>query len=203
MKAPASALAGALCAALAAGCSSLPDPASMPTSPGLDRVYHSASVAVNQRPGFDPAHFDGARIDSIHVDPPAAAREEELAAYTALAKAFEEAVAASPAGHAPATPSTARVELVVKDVRLVDPALNVVSAVALLVPLDTGAMTVEASFRDARGVVVAQRIERVNGSPLDIANALSRSGRLEKAARAWVTSCAAWPTCALPPRDPR
>lgn len=193
----------AACAAFATACATLPETASLPITPDLDETYHSSTVVLRQRSGFDPADFDAARIDRIHIAVPDTASDAERAAYAALRKAFADAVSGDSAQPARPTVRTARIELVVKDVRFVDPALNVLSAIALLVPLDKGAMTVEASFQDSQGTVVAQRFERVGGSALDIANALSRSGRLEQAARDWVATCSAWPACAVPPQDSR
>ncbi|MFZ1871533.1 MAG: hypothetical protein WAU54_01880, partial [Chania sp.] len=77
----------------------------------------------------------------------------------------------------------------------VSPALNVLSAVVLLVQLDSGALTLKTTFRDNAGQIQAIRVERLSGSVLNIAESLSRYGRLTDALTDWTTQWERWPAC--------
>ena len=163
--------------------------------PGLTETWRDDTVSFRERPDFDASAWRGVRAGPVRVLLPEAMAAEDRAALEEIRSALETALARSPAGRTGQGGDILTLETTIADVRLIDPALNVVSAVAVFVPLDTGAMTVTATWRDPSGRILAARTDRITGSPLDIRNALSRNGRLQTTARDWADACGSWPGC--------
>ncbi len=81
------------------------------------------------------------------------------------------------------------------DIEPVTPAFNVVSIVLAFVPLDTGAMTVDTTYRDAEGCVQARRIERLSGSIFNIKASFSEYGQHRIVLSEWAQHCAMQAAC--------
>lgn len=162
---------------------------------GLQETWRTDTASVRERPGFDPAAWQGVRAGPVRIALAEDMDPDDRAALEKIRAELQTALAKTPAGQTSPGRDILTLETTITDVRLIDPALNVVTAVAVFVPLDTGAMTVTAAYRDPSGQLQAARTDRVIGSPLDIRNALSTHGRLETAARDWADACGVWPGC--------
>ena len=182
-------LSGRLSAAISvlalAGCVSLPDvPASGNHTDVLPWRHQSRALQVAARSDFDPQQYDGLVLGAVqirHADTAEIHTEDET-----LRRTLEQRLAVLPTG---SIEKGLRMDIVLYDIRPVKPALNALSAVALFVPLDSGALTLEATFHDNEGNLLARRTERLSGSVVDIANGFSRYGRLNEALNRWAAQC--------------
>lgn len=184
---------------LLTGCASLPDTPSNTTAntaESMPLIHQSRTLRVSTLPGFDIQQYDGLRLGTIQMRSPdkTSINTEDQAAHEKLRTALTQRLAPLLAGTAE---KGLRMDIELYNVRPVAPALNVLSAVALLLPLDSGALTIEASYYDADGILQARRVERLSGSVTDIANGFSRFGRLEQALDDWAAQCDQWQTCVL------
>jgi len=179
---------------LAAGlsaCASLPPPAAKPAAGtgALQIVTQSRTLRLASRPDFSPARYDGVALGRIDIRRPAELDSDDQAGYEALRATLAEQLAKTQAAQAK---NALRMDIALYDVEPVSPALNVISAVALFLPLDTGAVTLEATFTDADGVVQAHRTERLTGDVTSILSGFSRYERLQEALADWAARCGSW-----------
>ncbi|MCI4646530.1 MAG: DUF3313 domain-containing protein [Hyphomonadaceae bacterium] len=79
-----------------------------------------------------------------------------------------------------------RASIMVTDINVASPALNALSTVLLLVPLDRGGASIEMAFYDgATGELVAMGIDRKTSQPIDFAGGFQRYGYARQALREW------------------
>lgn len=184
---------------LLTGCVSLPDAplnTAANTAESMPLIHQSRTLRMSTRPGFDIQQYDGLRLGTIQMRVPDTTRVEidEQAAHEKLRTTLTQRLTPLLTG---TVEKGLRMDIELYNVRPVALALNVLSAVALLLPLDSGALTLEASYYDADGTLQAKRVERLSGNVTDIANGFSRFGRLEQALDDWATQCSQWQTCVL------
>ena len=186
----------ALCAAVSVavlgGCASLPEP-SADSADALQPLHQSRTLRIAAQPGFDLQRYDGLVAGSIRLRE-AQTTDEESQARDALREQFTQQLTPLLSGSAE---QGLRMDVELYDIRPVSPTLNVLSAAALLLPLDSGALTLEATFRDAGGNVLVRRTERISGSVVNISEGFSRYGRLADALNDWAAQCAQWRVCVL------
>lgn len=181
-------------------CASLPPPdtGAAGSAGTLSLVTQSRTLHLASRPGFSPARYDGLAVGRIDIRRPAQLDDQDQAGYETLRAALAEQLAKTSAAPGtsgtPAAPAknALRMDVALYDVQPVSPALNVLSAAALFLPLDTGAVTLEATFTDADGTVQARRTERLSGDVTSILSGFSRYERLKEALIDWAARCGSW-----------
>jgi hypothetical protein len=83
-------------------------------------------------------------------------------------------------------PQALRIRAAITDIDTVNPALNLRTTVAVLVPLDMGGATIEVEFLDAEsGERLAAMVDRKTGSPLKIFSGYSRLAHARGAFDQW------------------
>lgn len=187
------ALCAAISAAALAGCASLPSP-SVDSVDALQPLHQSRTLRIAAHPGFDLLQHDGLVVGTVSLRDAQITDAEEQQAREAMREQFAQRLAPILSGSAE---KGLRMDVALYDIRPVSPALNVLSAAALFLPLDSGALTLEATFRDADGNVLVRRTERLSGSVVNISESFSRYGRLTDALNDWAAQCVQWRVCVL------
>jgi hypothetical protein len=159
----------------------------------LSLIRQDKTTRLYARPGFDPQRFGEYALDRVEVQVTASANalqkieQEKLGAQ--LQTQLRQLIAP------PASAARLNMEVRLHDIEPVTPALNMVSIVLAFVPLDTGAMTLETTYRDVDGVVQARRIERLSGSIFNIKASFSEYGQHKIVLSEWAQNCALSEAC--------
>lgn len=178
-----------LAAALLAACTSLPPSHPDAASADWQVIRQSASEDVRIRPATPPHAFVAPRLGEVRIAASAGHDAAELETLRqTLADSLKRELASPPASAAAPT-----LNVSLSDPRPVSPALNVASALLLFVPLDTGAISVEAELVAPDGARIAIWRERLSGGVLDLSGSLSRWARVEHALSDWARRCAHQP----------
>ncbi|WP_417069857.1 hypothetical protein [Niveibacterium terrae] len=179
-----------LAIALLAACSTL-----TPANPGAASadwqvLRQSASEDVRIRPATPPRAFVAPRLGKVRFQ--AADKSEDAAELETLRQSLADSLKQELAS-APASTAAPTLNVTLSDPRPVSPVLNVASALLLFVPLDTGAISVEAELVAPDGARIAIWRERLSGGVLDISGSLSRWARVRNALTDWAKRCAHQP----------
>lgn len=179
--------------AVLTGCASLPD-SNTDSADALQPLHQSRTLRIAAQPGFDLQQHDGLLAGSVTLRETQLADAEEQQTRETMREQFAQRLTPMLSGSAE---KGLRMDVELYDIRPVSPALNVLSAAALFLPLDSGALTLEATFRDADGNVLVRRTERLSGSVVNISESFSRYGRLTDALNDWAAQCAQWRVCVV------
>jgi hypothetical protein len=177
-----------------AGCVSLPESSyrNIPETDPLKIMLQDRAFILAVHPDFDVSQYDGLVLGEVTVRHATDDNKKQVIEHDALDKTLTRHLTPRLKG---SQNSGLRMDIELYDIQPVSPALNVLSAVVLLVPLDSGALTMKTTFRDNAGQIQAIRVERLSGSVLNIAESLSRYGRLTDALTDWTTQWERWPAC--------
>ncbi|MDD5056429.1 MAG: DUF3313 family protein [Sideroxydans sp.] len=185
----------ALCLSLLAACASLPQHVrnEVATDSGLVLIHQDKSLRLYERAGFDPARFGQFALERVEVQTDASLNAQQKNEQEKLGAELQAQLGKLITPHA-STPRL-RMDIRLQDIQPVSPALNMVSIVLAFVPLDTGAVTVETTYRDEAGTIQAHRIERLSGSVFNIKASFSEYGQHKLALSAWAQLCAMSAAC--------
>lgn len=180
-------VAGSIC--LLSACASLPERSRNEAAADTDLVliHQDKSVRLYARPGFDPSHFSEFKLNRVVVQAAASLDAEQKTEQERLGIDLEAQISKLLTKQHSASCLSMDVRL--NDIEPVSPALNVATLVLAFVPLDTGAMTVETTYRDDTGEVQVRRIERLTGSIFNIKASFSEYGQHKLALTEWVQRC--------------
>lgn len=192
-----------LCCLMLAACTGLPKVERLPPADaGLTLTHAGRNRALMRQPGFDPAQYSGYRLGGVVVQtaPGLSARRAK-----AIERIRQDMTATLTRGEvAPAgSESALQMDVTLKDIDASNTMLNILSAAALYLPFDAGAMTVETRLTDTQGHLVSLRRDRLQGRVTEIGKGWSKYGRIAKAAHRWSERCRIWPACAVPKSPPQ
>lgn len=176
--------------ALLSACSTLPAAKLDASSADWQVIRNSASEDVRIRPATPAQAFAAPRLGKVEIQ--SAAKDQDAVELEALRQSLADSLKLELAS-APANPSAPTLNVSLSDPRPVSPVLNVASALLLFVPLDTGAISVEAELVAPDGTRIAVWRERLSGGVLDISASLSRWARVRNALSDWAKRCAHQP----------
>ncbi|AHG22819.1 hypothetical protein Z042_14465 [Chania multitudinisentens RB-25] len=176
------------------GCAKLPESSyhSVKEQENLRVIQQDRALIMAVHPDFDVGQYDGLILGDVTVRSSTANDKREMSESAVLNQALAQHLALQLKG---SQNKGLRMEIELYDIQPVDPTLNVLSAIVLLVPLDSGALTMKTTFRDNAGQVQVVRIERISGSVLNISESFSRYGRLNDALSDWARQWGNWPVC--------
>lgn len=143
-------------------------------------------------PDFDVSRYDGLILGDVAMRSATSDKKKQVIEHDALDKTLSQHLTPRLTG---SQHKGLRMDIELYDIQPVSPTLNVLSAVVLLLPLDSGGLTMKTTFRDSAGQVQAIRIERISGSVLNISESFSRYGRLTDALTDWTAQWDYWPAC--------
>ncbi len=180
---------------LLGACASLPPNArnEVAADSGLLLIHQDKSLRLYERAGFDPARFGQFALDRVEVQTDASLNAQQKIEEERLGAELQVQLGKLITAHASAPRLNMDIRL--QDIQPVSPALNMLSIVLAFVPLDTGAMTVETTYRDAAGTIQARRIERLSGSVFNIKASFSEYGQHKLVLSAWAQHCALSAVC--------
>jgi hypothetical protein len=183
-------LSALLAAALLSACTTLPAAHPDAASTDWQVLRQSASEDVRIRPATPPQAFAAPRLGKVEIQ--SSDKSEDAAELEALRQSLADSLKLELAS-ARTNPAAPTLNVSLSDPRPVSPMLNVASALLLFVPLDTGAISVEAELVAPDGARIAIWRERLSGGVLDIAGSLSRWARVRNALSDWAKRCAHQP----------
>ena len=176
-------------------CASLPPnvPDEQVADGDLILIHQDNTVRLYARPGFDPLHFGEYALDRVEVQVAAAVNAQQKTEQEQLGAELQAQLKQLITVHDSATRLNINIRL--HDIKPVTPAFNMVSIVLAFVPLDTGAMTVDTTYRDAAGRIQVRRIERLSGSIFNIKASFSEYGQHKIVLSEWAQHCAIMVAC--------
>lgn len=192
-----------ICLSAFSGCAGLPqiDPTEAVTNEGLILIHQDKSVRLYARPGFNPTRFGELVLDHVEV--------QALASLGAQQKAEQQQLGADLAAAFTRMPKRGdgalRLHLDIRlyDIKPVSPALNALTLVVAFVPLDTGSVIVDTTYRDETGSIQAHRIEQLTGSVFNIKASFSAYGQHKIMLNEWARRCTAVPVCLEEGMEPK
>lgn len=185
----------AVCLSVLSGCAGLPESVrgEADADAGLFLIHQDKSVRFYARPGFNPARFGEFVLDHVEVQAPPSLDAEQ--------KAEQERLGTDLAAQIPRqiktrdSASRLHMDICLRDIKSVSPALNTLTIVLAFVPLDTGAMIVDTTYRDDAGSIQAHRIEQLTGSVFNIRASFSAYGQHKLMLSEWAQRCATGASC--------
>lgn len=170
-------------------CASLPESSRSESTADTELIliHQEKSVRLYARPDFDPIRFSEFTLNRVEVQTTLSLDAEQKAEQERLGTDLEAQITKLLTKHNVA--SRLSMDIRLNDIKPVFPALNVATLVLAFVPLDTGAMTVETTYRDDAGKVQARRIERLTGSIFNIKASFSAYGQHRLALSEWAQRC--------------
>lgn len=181
---------------LLAACAGLSDKAtqaSVVDKEELALVYQDRSTLLYLRPGFESSHVNHLELGRVTVQISLSLGAEQKAELEHLGTELE-----SQLNKLLTTRDTAsRLSMDVRlyDIEPVSPAINVLTTLLFLAPLDTGALTVETLYRDDTGRMQALRLDRLSGSVFNLKASFSAYGQHRLALNEWAQRCSAQAAC--------
>ncbi|MFC0227004.1 hypothetical protein [Serratia aquatilis] len=177
-----------------AGCAKLPDSSyrNVPEHNSLKIMQQDRAFVLAVHPNFNVSQYDGLILGEVTMRKSIDGNKKEVVEHDDLDKTLIQHLTPRLKG---SNSNGLRMDVEIYDIQPVSPTLNVLSAVVLLVPLDSGELTMKTTFRDNTGQVQAVRIERLSGSVMNISEGFSRYGRLTDALAEWTTHWDRWPAC--------
>lgn len=170
------------------GCASISTSPQQETQSGWRILQHEPGKDIRIRDGFAGPSRAQVRLGAVSLAPDSngSAGNADSQALEDLRLALEEQLRLALGGQdEPA--ATLNVRLL--EAQAVSPVVNVLTGVLLFVPLDTGAIVVEAELVAHGGERIAFWRERITGDYLDIGASFSRWGRISNALERWVQRC--------------
>lgn len=185
------------CMSLLTACAGLPESArnEAAADTGLILIHQDKSVRLYARPDFNPLRFEEFALDRVEVqtvsslDAEHKADQERLG--TDLATQITTLLATRNSTSFTTRDSASRLNMDIRlhDIQPVTPVLNMASLVLALVPLDTGAMIAETTYRDNAGRIQARRIEQLTGSIFNFKASFSAYGQHKIMLSEWAQHC--------------
>jgi len=136
--------------------------------------YGDRSLRWYEKDNFDWRQYNKIMIDPVvvYLHPKAKYRQIDTEALKKLTDYFREVVEEQLAGEYSivTTPGTdvLRVKVAISEIVPANPAINIVTTVAVFVPLDMGGAAIEAEFLDSEtGELLAAMVDKKLGNPLD------------------------------------
>lgn len=188
---------------LLAACTSLSDKAGTQAS-AVDKeelvlAYQDRSMLLYLRPGFESSNVNHLELGRVAVQTSLSLGAEQKIEQEHLGTELE-----SQLNKLLATRNTAsRLSMDVRlyDIAPVSPAINVLTTLLFLAPLDTGALTVETLYRDDSGRIQARRLDRLSGSVFNLKAGFSAYGQHRLALNEWALRCSAQAACLKKPAE--
>ncbi len=180
-------VAGSIC--LLSACAGLPEISRNEAAADTDLVliHQDKTVRLYARPSFDPLLYSEFKLGRIEVQTAPSLDAGQKAEQEQLGTELKAQITQLLTKHNSASHLSMDIRL--NDIEPVSPALNVATLVLAFVPLDTGAMTVETTYRDDAGTIQARRIERLTGSIFNIKASFSAYGQHKLALNEWAQHC--------------
>lgn len=183
------------CLMMLSGCAGLPEAArsQADADAGLVLIHQDKSVRLYAGPRFDPARFSEFALDRVEVQTPPSLDAEQKAEQERLGTDL----AVQLTGLLKARDSASRLHMDIRlyNIKSVSPVLNTLTIVLAFVPLDTGAMIVDTTYRDDTGGIQAHRIEQLTGSVFNIKASFSAYGQHKLMLSEWAQRCAMNAAC--------
>ncbi len=175
------------------GCASAPPRTGfIPGHVALQPVPEDKSLLWWQHPEFKWQAYRRVILDpvQIQIDPAQAGKKVKMEELQSLADKLRTTVAAELAPEYPVvdTPEedVLRIRAAITEIDPANPTLNVVTALALFVPMDMGGVSIEAEFIDSvTGRRLAAMADQKKGSPLQLVSSLKRFGHVQAAFDQW------------------
>lgn len=186
---------------LLSACSSLPASvhSAAAADTGLILIQQDRLVRLYARPDFNPKHFGEFALKRVEVQTTSSLDAEQKAEQERLGAELEAQLTKLLTKRDAA--SRLSMDIRLHDIKPVSPALNMVTLVLAFVPLDTGAVTVETTYRDDAGLIQARRIERLTGSVFNIKASFSAYGQHKLVLSEWALRCPMSTTCLSRPDE--
>ena len=187
------------CMSLLTACAGLPErvPSEAAADAGLILIHQDNSVRLYARPDFDPLRFSGFALDRVEVQTAASLDTEQKAEQELLGTDLTTQISTLITTRDSAL--RLNMDISLHDIHPVTPALNMATLVLALVPLDTGSMIVETTYRDNAGRIQARRIERLTGSIFNFRAIFSAYGQHKFVLSEWAQRCPMSATCLSKP----
>lgn len=175
------------------GCASAPRRTGfIPGDIELQPVPRDQSMLWWEHPEFSWHAYSKVILEpvQIRIESAQAERKVNLGELQALAEDLRAKVAAKLAPEYPVVEASGgdvlRIRAAITDVDPANPVLNVVTALALFVPMDMGGVSIEAEFIDSvSGRRMAAMADQKRGTPLQLAGSLKRFGHVRTAFDQW------------------
>jgi hypothetical protein len=179
-------VAGSIC--LLSACAGLPERShEAAADTDLILIHQDKSVRLYARPDFDPSRFSEFSLNHVDVQTASSLDAKQKAEQERLGTDLEAQITKLLTEQHAAM--RLRMDIHLSEIEPVSPALNVATIVLAFVPLDTGAMTVETTYRDDAGKVQVRRIERLTGSIFNIRASFSAYGQHKITLDEWAQRC--------------
>ena len=166
---------------------------------GLNLIYQDKLVRLYARPDFDPSRFEAFALDRVEVQTASSLDSKQKAEQEQLGTDLEAQITKLLTKR----DSASRLSMYIRlhDIESVMPAINIATLAHVFLPLDTGAMTVETTYRDSAGYIQARRIERLNGSVFNIKASFSAYGQHKLILSEWAQRCPMSVACLSKPGE--
>jgi hypothetical protein len=179
---------------MAMGCATAPMPGPGLVDDGVNLAadHEDKSLLWWERPGFDWRQYRKLMIDPVVVRMEATSKgrninPEDLAEFIEEVSAdFSQALASDyPVVTVPG-PDVLRIRAVITDIDIARPAVNLITTLAVFVPMDMGGASIEVEFLDAEtGERLAVMTDRKTGTPLQLKAGFSKFGYAKAAFHRW------------------
>ncbi len=182
---------------LLAACTSLSDKAytqaSVDDKEELVLAYQDRSMFLYMRPGFAASQVNHLELGRVAVQTSLSLSAEQKTEQEHLGTELESQLNKLLTKRDSASRLIMDVRLY--DIAPVSPAINVLTTLLFLAPLDTGALTVETLYRDDSGRIQARRLDRLSGSVFNLKASFSAYGQHRLALNEWAQRCSAQAAC--------
>lgn len=195
------------CLSLLTACAGLPESVQKEaaTDTGLILIHQDKSVCLYARPDFNPLRFGEFALDRVEVETASSLDAEQKADQERLGTDLATQITTllttrdSTSLTARNSASSLNMNIRLRDIRPVTPALNMTTLVLVLVPLDTGAIIAETTYRDNAGRIQARRIEQLTGSIFNFKASFSTYGQHKIMLSEWAQHCPMSAACLSTP----
>jgi protein-disulfide isomerase-like protein with CxxC motif len=183
------------CLSLLTGCAGLPEGtrSQADADAGLILIHRDKFVRLYARPGFNPTRFGAFALNHVEVQTPPSLAAEQKAEQEQLGTDLTVQLMGLFGTRESA--SRLHVDIRLRDIKSVSPVLNALTIVLAFVPLDTGAMIVDTTYRNDLGIIQAHRIEQLTGSVFNIKASFSAYGQHKLMLSEWAQRCAMSAAC--------
>ncbi|WP_018605446.1 DUF3313 family protein [Uliginosibacterium gangwonense] len=168
-----------------AACSTLPPNPSTSLKTGWQVIRQDARLDVQVRAHQPVSSLSQPKLGRVSADA-SGLSDDDQTELEKIRASLEQSLRQNLAAQATQQPS---LNIRLRDAAPASTALNIASALLVILPLDTGAITVEAELLAPDGQRITLWRERVNGGMLDLGESFSRWGRIRNALEAWAQRC--------------
>jgi len=171
------------------GCAAVkPQSSLMDNKIELKQCKEDASKLWWEKPGFDWHRYNKVMLEpmGIKIDKKNFKQEELQTAVSGFRKIMIEGLSPEYLVVEEPGPKVLRIRSTITDIDTSNPALNVLTTLALFVPLDMGGAAIEVEFFDSiTGERVAAMVDQKTGTPLQLKSSFSRFGQSNGAFGEW------------------